>query len=68
MVPFFVLCIMCIYILPPSQNISKKWLTKVNVFDAKFSSNILTFVDLFLLIFSDKGNMLIDKLFDRYLS
>jgi hypothetical protein len=37
-------------ILPPSQNISKKWSTKVNVFGAKLSPDTLTFVDPFLFI------------------
>jgi hypothetical protein len=48
-----------IYILHPSQNIRKKWSIKVNVFGAKFSTDTLTFFDLFLLIFWDGGNIYI---------
>jgi len=41
-------------ILPPSQNISKIWSTKVNVCGSKFVPNTSTYVDSFLLIFWDR--------------
>jgi len=43
-------------VLNPSHNINKNWSTKVNVFSSKFVSNILTYVDLFLLAFWDRWN------------
>jgi hypothetical protein len=39
------------HILPPLQNISKNWSTKVDVFDLNFEPNTSNFFDLFLLIF-----------------
>jgi len=38
-------------ILLPSQNISKNWSTKVNVFGSKFILNTSTYFDIFLLTF-----------------
>jgi hypothetical protein len=47
-----------IHILPPLQNISKRWSTKVNVFGLKFEPNTSTFFDSFLLIFYNGGSKL----------
>jgi hypothetical protein len=44
-------------ILPPSQNIIKNELKKLDVFGLKFEPNTFTFVDQFLLIFWDGGSI-----------
>jgi len=41
----------------PVQNISRNWSTKVNVFGLKFMSDTSTYIDLFLLIFWDRGSI-----------
>jgi hypothetical protein len=49
----FLFSIMCKFILHPLQNISKSWLTKMNVFGLNFEPNTSCFFDSFLFIFWD---------------
>ena len=48
---------LCLTILPPSQNVSKSWSAKVNVFGLKFVLDTSTYVDPFLLTFMDGGSV-----------